>query len=310
MTIAVTGATGFVGQMLLDVAAKEGIGLRALARKPQAPRDGVEWVAGDLGEVSALDDLVRGAEAVIHLAGLTTAPDAAAFEAGNVTGTLNLVEAAVREGVPRMVFVSSLAAREPALSQYGASKARAEKLVKASHLDWTIVRPPAVYGPRDKDMLELFKAARWGVVPVPPKGRSSLIHAEDLARLLLALIPGGEAVTHKTFEPDDGKRGGWSHYELARAIGWAMGQAAKGAALAGEVDEARGAGRHASARRQGQADTGPGGLYGSPGLGGQPECAGSFRHLASEDRNPRGAEGDGGVVSGEGVVVRAMEAAS
>lgn len=227
MTIAVTGATGFVGQMLLDVAAKEGIGLRALARKPQAPRDGVEWVAGDLGEVSALDDLVRGAEAVIHLAGLTTAPDAAAFEAGNVTGTLNLVEAAVREGVPRMVFVSSLAAREPALSQYGASKTRAEKLLKASHLDWTIVRPPAVYGPRDKDMLDLFKAAKWGVVPVPPEGRTSLIHAEDLARLLLALIPGGEAVTHKAFEPDDGKRGGWSHYELARAIGWAMGRRPK-----------------------------------------------------------------------------------
>jgi uncharacterized protein YbjT (DUF2867 family) len=227
VTIAVTGATGFVGQMLLDVAAKEGIGLRALARKPQAPRDGVEWVAGDLGDVPALDDLVRGAEAVIHLAGLTTAPDTAAFEAGNVTGTLNLVEAAVREGVPRMVFVSSLAAREPALSIYGASKARAEKLVKASHLDWTIVRPPAVYGPRDKDMLDLFKAAKWGVVPVPPEGRTSLVHAEDLARLLLALIPGGEAVTHKTFEPDDGKRGGWSHYELARAIGWAMGRRPK-----------------------------------------------------------------------------------
>lgn len=226
-TIAVTGATGFVGQMLLDVAREAQLSLRALARKPQKAREGVEWVAGDLSDPSALSELVRGAEAVIHLAGLTTAADAAAFEEGNVAGTLGLIEAAVREGVPRLIFVSSLAAREPSLSQYGASKARAEKLVKACHLDWTIVRPPAVYGPRDKDMLDLFKAAKWGVVPVPPEGRSSLIHARDLSRLLLALIPGGEAVTHKTFEPDDGKNGGWSHYELARAIGWAVGRRPK-----------------------------------------------------------------------------------
>jgi nucleoside-diphosphate-sugar epimerase len=227
VTIAVTGATGFVGQMLLDLAGEAGIAIRALARRPQSARENVEWVQGDLGGTAALGRLVSGAEAVIHIAGLTSAPDAAAFEAGNVTGTLSVIEAALREGVPRLVFVSSLSAREPGLSQYGASKARAEKLVRSSGLDWTIVRPPAVYGPRDRDMLELFRMARWGVVPVPPAGSLSLIHAADLARLLLALIPGGEAVTHQTFEPDDGKRGGWSHYELARAIGWAVGRRPK-----------------------------------------------------------------------------------
>ena len=199
--------------------------MRALTRKPQAPRDGVEWIAGDLGDKAALARLMRGAEAVLHVAGVVNAPDPAGFEAGNVAGTLNAIEAAVAAGVPRFVHVSSLSAREPDLSAYGASKARAEKLVRASGLDWTIVRPPGIYGPRDSEYLDLFRLARWGIVPVPPReGRSSLIHVDDLARLLLALVPGGEAVTHRVFEPDDGHKGGWSHYELARAIGWAMGR--------------------------------------------------------------------------------------
>jgi nucleoside-diphosphate-sugar epimerase len=129
--------------------------------------------------------------------------------------------------VQRFVLVSSLSAREPGLSAYGASKARAERMVKASSLDWTIVRPPAVYGPRDKDMFELFRAAKWGLVPTPKEGRSSLIHVDDLARLLLALLPGGEGVSHHCFEPDDGRRGGWTHYELARCIGWALGRRPK-----------------------------------------------------------------------------------
>lgn len=227
MTIAVTGGTGFVGQALLDAAGVTGQPVRALARKPQERREGVEWVAGSLHDPAALTELLAGTEAVIHVAGVTSAPDPAEFERGNVAGTLALIEAAVKAGVPRFVVVSSLSAREPALSRYGESKARAEKLVRASALDWTIVRPPAVYGPRDKDMLDLFRAAKWGVVPVPPGGSTSVIHAADLARLLLALVPGGEGVTHCCFEPDDGKRGGWSHYELARAIGWAVGRRPK-----------------------------------------------------------------------------------
>ena len=225
MTIAVTGATGFVGRALLDAAAVEGTQLRALTRKPQVARAGVEWVSGDLADKAALARLVAGTRAVIHLAGLTTAKAAAEFEAGNVWGTMAVVEAALASGVPRFVAVSSLAAREPDISLYGGSKARGERVVKASGLDWTIVRPPAVYGPRDDAMFELFRSGRWGVVPVARGGRTSLIHAEDLARLLLALVPGGEGVTHCTFEPDDGRRGGWSQDELARAIGWAVGRA-------------------------------------------------------------------------------------
>jgi len=180
-------------------------------------------VRGDLADGHALARIAGDCDVMIHVAGVVNAPDPAGFEKGNVVGTLNLIEACKAAGTQRFVFVSSLAAREPQLSAYGDSKARAEKLVRASGLDWTAVRPPAIYGPRDTEMLDLFKAAKWGVVPTPKQGHTSLLHVDDLARLLLALMPGGEGITGKIFEPDDGREGGWSHYELARAIGFAMG---------------------------------------------------------------------------------------
>jgi UDP-glucose 4-epimerase len=227
VTIAVTGATGFVGQALLDAAEKNGLEVRALTRRGMPERRGVEWLRGDLHNRATLAKLVEHAEAVIHVAGVINTPDPTGFHLGNVEGTLALVEAAVAAGVPRMVFVSSLAAREPQLSSYGASKRKAEQVVAASGLEWTIVRPPAIYGPRDREILELFKLAqKWGVVPMPPPGRASLVHVDDLARLLIALIPRGEAVDHKTFEPDDGRPNGWSHRELGWAIGTAVGRRA------------------------------------------------------------------------------------
>ncbi len=222
--IALTGGTGFVGQMVVELASARGMAVKGLARREPSSARGVTWVAGDLANRRALAELVDGVEAVIHVAGVVNAADPAEFAIANVDGTLAVLEAAKAAGVSRFIFVSSLSAREPNLSQYGASKARAEQYVKASGLDWTIVRPPAIYGPRDREMFELFRAAKWGVVPVPAGGHASLIHVEDLARLLLALVPGGEAVTSHTFEPDDGEPGGWSNDDMARAIGAALGR--------------------------------------------------------------------------------------
>lgn len=223
MTVALTGATGFVGQAVLDEAERRGLTVRALTRRAQAPRVGVTWVAGDLTSKAALRELVQGSNAVVHVAGLTSARDPAAFAAANVAGTEALIAAAQLAHVKRFVFVSSLSAREPSLSAYGASKAEAERLVEASGLDWTVVRPPGVYGPRDVDYFEMFRTARLGFVPLPPRGASSIIHVDDLARLLLDLIDAPPAlVRHRLFEPDDGREGGWSHKELAAAIGAAV----------------------------------------------------------------------------------------
>ena len=233
--VAVTGATGFVGQPVLFAAGRHGLDVRALTRRKQRLRGGVEWVDGDLGDTDALKRLMAGASAVIHIAGVVNAPDAAGFDEGNVQGTLRVIEAAHAMGVGRVVHVSSLAAREPELSLYGASKLRGEKLVRASGLDWTVVRPPAVYGPRDTEMLELFRLARRGVVPLPPNGKLSIIHVADLAQLLLSLVPSGEDVTHQMFEPDDGEPGGWTHVRLAHAIGAALDRRIRPLALSPRV---------------------------------------------------------------------------
>jgi nucleoside-diphosphate-sugar epimerase len=222
MKLAVTGATGFVGGHLLDAAAAAGHQVAALTRRPQAPRDGVEWIAGSLDDRAALDRLVAGADAVIHVAGVVNAPDAAGFEAGNVIGTGAILAAAARAGTKRFVHVSSLAAREPGLSLYGASKARSEALVVAASVSSAIVRPPAVYGPGDRETLEQFKMAKRGLVVLPPAGRLSLIHVDDLARLLLAAAASDADLL---IEPDDGRQGGWTYREFGQALGRAMGRA-------------------------------------------------------------------------------------
>ena len=225
MILAVTGGTGFVGQRLIEMAVARGHRVLALTRLPQEAREGVEWIEGSLENRDALERLVSESDAVIHVAGVINAPDAAGFEAGNVTGTLAMLAAATAAGTQRFVHVSSLAAREPLLSLYGASKARSEELVRRSGLDWVIVRPPAVYGPGDKETLELFKMAKAGLILLPPKGRLSLIHVDDLARLLLTLAE-QRYPKKEVLEPDDGRPGGWSHREFASALSRAVGRRA------------------------------------------------------------------------------------
>lgn len=222
--VAITGGTGFVGQAVLDVMAEQGLKARALARTVPKDRPDVEWVQGSLSDHAALAQLVSGADAVIHIAGLTNTPDPVNFSAANVDGTAAVIAAAKAAKAKRLVFVSSLSARKPELSHYGASKLAAEELVMGSGLNWTMVRPPVVYGPRDNDMLELFKAAKMGVIPLPPGGATSMIHVQDLAELLVALIPASPKTRRRNFEPDDGRAGGWSHVEMAKAIGAALGR--------------------------------------------------------------------------------------
>ena len=223
MKFAITGATGFVGGRLLDAALAAGHSCRALTRRSMRARVGVDWIQGALDDQQSLARLAKGVEAVIHVAGVLKGRTADDFDGPNVAGTGRMIEAARVAGVRRFVHVSSLAAREPSLSLYGASKARSEQLVASSGLEQAIVRPPAVYGPGDKETLDLFRMARAGIVMLPPRGRLSVVHVDDLARLLLTLAdpaaPGGRLI-----EPDDGRDGGWSHRDFARALGQAVGK--------------------------------------------------------------------------------------
>jgi UDP-glucose 4-epimerase len=114
--------------------------VRALTRREQHKKAGVTWVHGALDHPDTLSELCEGADAVLHVAGVVNAPDAAGFEAGNVTGTANMLAAAKEAGIKRFVHVSSLAAKHPELSMYGASKMRAA----GRHLDARLDdHPPA-----------------------------------------------------------------------------------------------------------------------------------------------------------------------
>lgn len=205
------------------MAGERGHEVRALARRTQPPAPHVAWLGGALDDAEGLAALVKDADAVIHVAGAINAPDRAGFHAANVAGTEALAAAARKAGVRRFIHVSSLAAREPDLSDYGWSKAESERAVKASTLDWTIVRPPAIYGPGDRETLELFRMAAKGVVMLPPGGRLSIIEAGDLCRLLLDLIDRPASIG-QSYEPDDGTPQGWDHREFARALGDAVGR--------------------------------------------------------------------------------------
>jgi nucleoside-diphosphate-sugar epimerase len=218
--LAMTGATGFVGRRTLDHAVERGHQVRALTRRPQPPRDGVTWVAGSLDRPGAL---AEGADAMLHIAGVVNAPDRAGFAAGNIEGTRSIAAAAERAGVRRFVHVSSLSAREPGLSNYGWSKAEGESVVRASSLHWNLIRPPAVYGPGDMELLDVFRIARLRLVPTPPPGGIAVIHVDDLARLLVVSAEAG--ASGQLFEADDG-RDDWNNRAFAAAIAQAAGYTA------------------------------------------------------------------------------------
>ncbi len=198
---AVTGATGFIGRHLVAELHRAGWQVRLLLRRePDEPawRDlRPQVVAGTLRDESALSRLVEGADVVVHLAGLIKAARRSDFMAVNRDGTAALARA-VEGAAPgaRFVQVSSLAAREPGLSDYAASKRAGEAAVlEILGTRATVLRPPAVYGPGDRETLLFFQLAARRIVPLLGEAgaRAALIHVGDLVRLIVALAsePGG-----------------------------------------------------------------------------------------------------------------------
>jgi nucleoside-diphosphate-sugar epimerase len=205
----------------------DGYPVSALVRNPALATGlaaaGVNPVAGDLDDGDALRALLDDCDVVIHLAGAVRGNSQQAFDHTNVRGTQNLLDALpTRKEVPGLLLISSLAAREPGLSWYARSKYQAEQCLHDGPpgLDWAIIRPPAVYGPGDREMLPVFLWMARGIAPVPgnPAARLSLIHVEDLASAIIACLE-LPFLQHRTFTLDDGKPGGYDWEEMAAIAG-------------------------------------------------------------------------------------------
>ncbi len=243
MRIAVTGGTGFVGGHLLARLAGEDVA--CLARTPAAlAGPGIRVVAGGIDDRAALDALVAGASVVFHAAGAIAAGSEAGFLAVNRDGTRAVAEACRRAGVSRLVYVSSLAVSGPAahgrpadetapprpVTAYGRSKQAGEDAVRDSGVPFTIVRPPIVYGPRDRQTLRLFRMARRGLAPLIGDGSQelSLVHAADLADALVAASASAAAAgrTYHAAHP-----GVVTQRALMEEIGRAVGRAPRFVAL-------------------------------------------------------------------------------
>ena len=217
-TVAVTGATGFIGSHTVGELGPAGWRVRILTRRVPANAAfadvAVDAMIGTLEDRRAVARLVDGADAIVHAAGRIKARSHSEFFAANATGTRLLVEAAIAGGRrPHFLLLSSIAARQPQISDYAASKlaGEAELTRLDGELPWSILRPPAVYGPGDRETLAFFRALRLGLAirPPVPQARLSLLHVGDLAAAVAAVLD-APAVSAGRLELDDGHGGyGW-----------------------------------------------------------------------------------------------------
>jgi nucleoside-diphosphate-sugar epimerase len=241
MRALVTGGTGFVGSHLVEALRRSSVEVTILARSPSKAAglaaQGVQVVTGDLHDAAGIERAVQGQDVIYHVAGVVAAADEAEFLRANRDGTRHLLAAAERRGSARFVLVSSLAACGPAprgtplsggepprpVTAYGRSKLAAEELVRGSALPWSIIRPPIVYGPRDREVLKVFRLARLGIAPVFGDGTQELsaVHAADLATALMAVATRPTTVgrIYHACHPEV-----FTSAELGRAVGAAMGR--------------------------------------------------------------------------------------
>ena len=244
MKVLVTGASGFLGSHVAEQLVHQGHDVRAMVRKTSDTKflrtlSKVTLCDGAVEDRDACFAACKGVEAIIHTAGLVKARATAEFHLTNVVGTQNMLDAALAESsaIKRFVLVSSLAARAPSpdgrplphdaeprpVTAYGRSKLEAERIALRAkdNLHVTVVRPTGIYGPRDREMMQLFQYAAMRVLPFigEPQGKLTLIHGEDCARAIVlclkADIPSGKA-----YDLDDGAV--YTRAELAEGLEEAM----------------------------------------------------------------------------------------
>jgi nucleoside-diphosphate-sugar epimerase len=207
MRIALTGATGFVGKAVVDELLRGSSEIRLLVRdssKLSRALGNLECVEGDLSNEPSLGALVKDADVLVHLAGAISAISREHYFAINRDGTRNLMAAVAQSPIKRVVHVSSMAAREPKLSSYAASKVAGEleALALAESRQVLVLRPSAIYGPGDQATLPLLQqlSRRTAVLPGLPHAKFGLIHVNDFAGII------AEAVSSKrsgVIEVDD-----------------------------------------------------------------------------------------------------------
>lgn len=219
--VALTGATGFIGGALCRALIQAGWQVRALVRRTSTAAlvPEIERIPGDLDDHAALARLVADADAVVHCAGVVCGRSAERFERVNVDGSKRLLRAAYAGSRgARVLLMSSLAAREPALSWYAASKRHAEEVVEqeAGPLALTIFRPTVVYGPGDWALKPFFRSLRAGLLPVPGscEARVTLLHVHDLVSAMLCWL-GSSLPVVGVFELHDGRDGGYTWQTIA-----------------------------------------------------------------------------------------------
>lgn len=208
MKILITGVTGFVGSHLARELAAQGHTVRGLVRKPNvrghlAPDVPVEFVIGDVTRPETLPAAMQGVDAVIHLVAIAYESGGATYQAINAQGTRNVVQAAQAAGVKRFIQQSALAADSKSPYAYLKSKGEGEDAVRASKMDWTILRPSVLVGPEDEFANAL---ARWLVItplafPLVGDGQARFqpLWIEDLAKIVSHILNEPRTI-HQTYE--------------------------------------------------------------------------------------------------------------
>ncbi|MBW2529188.1 MAG: NAD-dependent epimerase/dehydratase family protein [Deltaproteobacteria bacterium] len=244
MTILLTGGSGFLGSHVAEQLSKQGRPVRALVRRSSDTSfletlDHVELAQGAVDDRQSLDAAMDGVEAIVHSAGLVKARRPEDFDAVNVEGTRNLLAAAKRAGTDlrRFVHVSSLAAvgpspsnepvdpaQEEPVTHYGRSKLKAEKVAldAADDVPVTIIRPPMIYGPRDREALAFFRSVSQRTLPHFGDGKNtmSVIYGADAGRACVQAID-ADVPSGSRFFVDDGEIYVWIEMleEIERALG-------------------------------------------------------------------------------------------
>ena len=261
----VTGASGFVGGHLVEALVASGQRVRCLVR-PKSDRRwldgvGVTYAVGAVDDVAAMRHALDGVDVVFHLAGLTTAPRESDYDRVNHGGVVRLVDA-MSARPARLVFCSSLAAGGPAragrplteadppapIGPYGESKARAAQVVLAAGMPAVVVRPPAVYGPRERDILSAFRLASYGLAirTGPPRQQLAMVHVSDLVR---GLVAAGQSVTASGVYYVSGANHRWE--EIVAAMSLAVGRPSRIIPLPAPMLRAAARGARAWARLSG-----------------------------------------------------------